>query len=84
MMGVLGLGIIVPGAPGYFGAFQASIYAGLALYFPESVVLGPGSAYVFLLYGIQLSMMFVNALVGALIDRETARAAARSQAEASS
>ncbi len=69
LMGVLGLGIIVPGAPGYFGAFQASIYAGLALYFPEDIVLGKGSAYVFLLYGTQLSMMFVHALVGTLIDR---------------
>ncbi len=67
LMGVLGLGIIVPGAPGYFGAFQASVYAGLALYFGEPVVLGAGSAYVFLLYAVQLSMMFVNALVGAAI-----------------
>lgn len=77
LMGVLGLGIIVPGAPGYFGAFQASIYAGLALYFSEAMVLGPGSAYVFLLYLSQLTMMFVHAIVGGLIDRETAEAAAR-------
>lgn len=67
LMGVLGLGIIVPGAPGYFGAFQASVYAGLALYFPEDVVLGSGSAYVFLLYAVQLSMMFVNAIIGAIV-----------------
>jgi glycosyltransferase 2 family protein len=75
-MGVLGLGIIVPGAPGYFGAFQGSVYAGLALYFPESVVLGAGSAYVFLLYVLQLSMMVVNALVALIMERGMAEAAA--------
>jgi hypothetical protein len=78
-MGVLGLGIIVPGAPGYFGAFQASVYAGLALYFHESLVLGPGSAYVFLLYVLQLGMMFVHAVVGSIIDRDVASSAARLQ-----
>ena len=67
LMGVLGMGIIVPGAPGYFGAFQASVYAGLALYVDEPVVLGAGAAFVFLLYAVQLSMMFVNALVGLMV-----------------
>jgi glycosyltransferase 2 family protein len=78
-MGVLGLGIIVPGAPGYFGAFQGSVYAGLALYFDEAVVLGPGSAYVFLLYILQLGMMFVHAAIGSLIDRDVGAAAAQVQ-----
>jgi hypothetical protein len=77
LLGVLGLGIVVPGAPGYFGAFQASVYAGLALYFPEHLVLGRGASYVFLLYVLQFGMMFVNALVAALVDREAAAAAAR-------
>lgn len=77
LLGVLGLGIIVPGAPGYFGAFQASIYAGLALYFAEAVVLGPGSAYVFFLYVTQLGVMFLLALVAGLLDRESMSAAAR-------
>jgi len=30
-MGVLGLGVVVPNAPGFFGAFQLSLFAGLAL-----------------------------------------------------
>lgn len=77
LLGVLGLGIIVPGAPGYFGAFQGSIYAGLALYFAESIVLGPGSAYVFLLYVCQLGMMFLMAAVAGLLDREAVNVAAR-------
>lgn len=75
-MGVLGLGIIVPGAPGYFGAFQGSVYAGLALYLAEPLVLGPGSAYVFLLYVMQLGNLVALAAVGALLDRDLASAAA--------
>lgn len=81
IMGVLGLGIIVPGAPGYFGAFQGSVYAGLAIYLAEPVVLGPGSAYVFVLYVMQFGMMILQAAVASLIDRDTAAAAARVQTD---
>lgn len=77
LLGVLGLGIIVPGAPGYFGAFQGSVYAGLALYFSENVVLGAGSAYVFLLYTTQLGMMFLLAAVAGLLDRDSMLVATR-------
>jgi hypothetical protein len=82
LLGVLGLGIIVPGAPGYFGAFQGSIYAGLALYFAEGVVLGPGSAYVFFLYVTQLGVMFLMAVAAGLIDRDSVVAAARTDLSA--
>ncbi len=75
-MGVLGVGIIAPGAPGYFGAFQGSLYAGLALYLAEPTVLGPGAVFVFLLYVCQLSMMAVHAALGALIDRDLVSSAA--------
>ena len=34
-MGVLALGILLPNAPGFFGAFQISIYAGFAMFFPS-------------------------------------------------
>jgi len=74
LLGVLGLGIIVPGAPGYFGAFQGSIYAGLALYFVESQVPGPGAAFVFILYVTQLGVMFLMALVAVLLDRNSVAA----------
>jgi hypothetical protein len=50
IVGVLAVGIVLPGAPGYFGAFQLSLYAGLSLYAPPAEVMGPGSAFVFLLY----------------------------------
>ena len=54
LMGMLGVTILIPGPPGLLGVFQAGIYAGLTMYFPTSVVTGAGSAYVFLLYGIQV------------------------------
>jgi hypothetical protein len=54
LMGMLGCTILIPGPPGLLGVFQAGIYAGMTMYFPTNVVTGPGAAYVFLLYGIQL------------------------------
>jgi uncharacterized membrane protein YbhN (UPF0104 family) len=54
LMGFLGCAILIPGPPGLLGVFQAGIYAGMAMYFQEAVVTGPGAAYVFLLYLSQL------------------------------
>lgn len=54
LMGMLGCTILIPGPPGLLGVFQAGIYAGMTMYFPTEIVTGPGAAYVFLLYGIQL------------------------------
>jgi hypothetical protein len=68
-MGVLGVGILVPAGPGFFGAFQLSIYSALAMFFPEHVVLGPGSVYVFLLYISQLAVSVVGMLVGFWLER---------------
>ena len=53
-MGVLGVGIMLPAGPGFFGAFQASVYAALAMFFPHNVVTEEGAAYVFVLYAMQL------------------------------
>lgn len=78
LLGVLGLGIIVPGAPGYFGAFQASVYAGLALYFASDDVLGAGSVFVFFLYVSQLLVMFLLAIVAGFVDKGAVGAAAAS------
>ena len=55
VMGVLGVGILVPAGPGLFGAFQASVYAALAMFHPSEVVLGPGAVFVFYLYAIQFA-----------------------------
>jgi hypothetical protein len=69
ILGVLGLGILVPNAPGFFGAFQISIYAGMAMFFPAEVVTGPGSAFVALLYACQLGIMVVAAIIGGVAER---------------
>jgi glycosyltransferase 2 family protein len=70
VMGVLALGILVPNAPGFFGAFQISIYAGLAMYFPVEEVVGRGAAFVFLMYVAQLGVT-VLAAAGAMIAERT-------------
>ena len=73
VMGVLGVGILVPAGPGLFGAFQASVFAGLAMFFPDDVVLGPGLAFVFLLYVFQFTWHILAAAFFLLIDRAAAR-----------
>ena len=63
-MGVLGVGIIVPSGPGFFGAFQLSTYVGLALYFPMEQVVGDGALYVFVMYSAQIAVALLAALAG--------------------
>ncbi len=71
LMGMLGCTILIPGPPGLLGVFQAGIYAGMTMYFPTHVVTGAGSAYVFLLYGIQLVWTIVGAAIFLVGDRKT-------------
>jgi glycosyltransferase 2 family protein len=75
VMGVLALGVLVPNAPGFFGAFQISIYAGLAMYQPPAVVMQEGGAAVFWLYVIQIGVTLLSAGV-ALIARRVSPARA--------
>lgn len=77
LMGMLGCTILIPGPPGLLGVFQAGIYAGMTMYFPTAVVTGPGAAYVFALYAIQVVWTILAAggcLVGG--DRKTLSALA--------
>ncbi len=53
LMGMLGVTILIPGPPGLLGVFQAGIFAGMTMYFPERVVLAQGAAFTFLLYAVQ-------------------------------
>jgi glycosyltransferase 2 family protein len=69
IMGVLHLGVLLPNAPGYFGAFQIAIYAGLAMYYPPARVATTGSAVVFLLYVIQIGLVLVTAAAALLIEQ---------------
>jgi len=73
VMGVLGVGLLVPAGPGLFGAFQASAYAALAMYFRDDVVLGPGGVFIFLLYVFQFVWQVLTAGFFLIVDRGAAR-----------
>ncbi len=68
--GVLALGVMVPNSPGFFGAFQFSVYAALSLYFPEDMLLHRGSVLVFFLYVGQMVVTFAAAALGPLLLRQ--------------
>ena len=65
-MGVVALGIIVPATPGFFGAFQLAIYAGLAMYLPADAVTEAGSVYAFLGYALPIGLTMLVGLIGVL------------------
>ena len=64
LMGMLGCTILIPGPPGLLGVFQAGIYAGMTMYFPTEIVIGPGAAFVFLMYMAQLALQTVTGVWG--------------------
>ena len=66
--GVLALGILVPSAPGFFGAYQVSVYASFLMYFPHDAVIGPGAAYVFIAYICQLGITITAGAIGMLME----------------
>jgi uncharacterized protein (TIRG00374 family) len=80
-MGVLALGILVPNAPGFFGSFQISIYAGFAMFFGPEQVVGPGAAFVLLIYLCQLVITSSAALIGMLWERTSFNEALDARAE---
>ena len=65
LTGVLALGIMVPNAPGFFGAFQFSAYAALSLFYAEAQLFSSGSVMVFFLFVSQNAIMLAFALVAA-------------------
>jgi hypothetical protein len=69
-VGCIGIGILVPAGPGFFGAFQLSTYMALAMFFPEEALRGPGAAFVFLLYACQVGWHLIAAVVGLALDAE--------------
>jgi hypothetical protein len=82
LTGVVALGILVPNAPGFFGAYQLSVYAALTLYFPNDTVVGPGGAYVLLVYASQVFITFAGAIVGMVLGRISLRDAFAPEAPA--
>jgi uncharacterized protein (TIRG00374 family) len=77
VMGVVGLGVVVPNAPGFFGAFQLSAYAALAMFYPAAETTSAGAAFVFLLYVIQIGGLILLGTL-ALITEQFAPSAATS------
>jgi glycosyltransferase 2 family protein len=63
MMGMLGATILIPGPPGLLGVFHAGIFCGMTFYFSKQNIEGPGAAYTFLLYAIQLTWTVCAALL---------------------
>jgi hypothetical protein len=63
-MGLLGCTLLIPGPPGLLGVFQVGVYAGMTMFYPTSIVTGPGAAYVFLLYACQFGFQVVTAGIG--------------------
>lgn len=64
LMGMLGCTILIPGPPGLLGVFQVGLYAGMTMYFPSEIVVGPGAAFVFLVYSAQLVMQIITGAWG--------------------
>lgn len=64
VVGVMSLGILVPAGPGFFGAYQFSIYCGLAMFFPEDVVLSSGAVFVFVTYAAHILVTLLSCLLG--------------------
>jgi len=67
--GVFALGFMLPAPPGFFGAFQATFYAGLLLYFSDVRVRTDGAAAVFFAYLIQMGNTILVGLIGWLRER---------------
>jgi glycosyltransferase 2 family protein len=64
MVGIIGLGSVVPAGPGMFGAFQIASFSALALFFPLTEVRSGGAALVFVAYVAQLVMACAQLGVG--------------------
>jgi len=59
ILGVLGLGLVVPNAPGFFGTFQIAAYSAMVLFYPLAAVTSAGAAFVFVLYVVQIAMILL-------------------------
>jgi hypothetical protein len=64
LVGMVGCTILIPGPPGLLGVFQAGIYAGMTMFFPKTIVVGPGAAYVFLLYSSTVAITILTGVWG--------------------
>jgi glycosyltransferase 2 family protein len=75
-LGVMAVGITLPSAPGLFGSYQLSLYAGLLLYLSVDDVQGVGAAMVFAMYVAQVGIHLVGGVVGWVLLATTRKKAA--------
>jgi glycosyltransferase 2 family protein len=68
VLGVLALGFALPNAPGFFGAVQLCLYAGLVLYLPPVMITREGATFVFAYYVGYLGVVLSLALGGFLLE----------------
>jgi hypothetical protein len=68
ILGVLALGFALPNAPGFFGAVQLSLYAGLALYVAPDMIPREGATFVFVYYVGYLWVVLSLALGGLILE----------------
>jgi hypothetical protein len=71
--GTLAFSFSMPNAPGYFGVFQVSIYAALAMYYSPEVVQDLGATAVFWTYVLQLGWSIALAPVAAYVEQRHVR-----------
>ena len=69
VMGMVCIAILVPGPPGLLGTLQLGLYAGMTMYFPKEMVVGPGAAFVFIIYLVQFVWTIFAALIFLVSDR---------------
>ncbi|MDD5308368.1 MAG: lysylphosphatidylglycerol synthase transmembrane domain-containing protein [Deltaproteobacteria bacterium] len=65
-MGVLAVGILLPSGPGYFGNFQVSLIAALAMFLPGGAAGSNVEVFIFLNYVLQTGLTIVFGLGAAL------------------
>jgi hypothetical protein len=75
VLGVLAIGFALPNAPGFFGAVQLSLYAGLALYVAPEMITREGAGFVFVYYVGYLAVVVSLALVGLVLEYTRPRSA---------
>jgi uncharacterized membrane protein YbhN (UPF0104 family) len=68
LTGVLALGFALPNAPGFFGAIQLALYAGLAMYVSPAAVVHEGATLAFLFYITYLGLVLLLAVVALLVE----------------
>ncbi|MEN9577094.1 MAG: hypothetical protein RJA70_103 [Pseudomonadota bacterium] len=68
--GTLAFSFSLPNAPGFFGMFQVSVYAALAVFYPAEQVRDLGATAVFWTYVLQLGWSFLLAAPGAWLEHQ--------------